>query len=145
MTTQNKILKLSPKTSYHVINWGIIKTSKYELYYITANEENIEICEAKRYWISKKLYDYLNCTFSDVVDGYRKIIYDGYIKNISDIWLTTEDEINTFYGKKIKYYVEIYTDYEDLNGIIYANYRGCNSKGVDPAKIFHSYFINNLV
>lgn len=143
MTIQSKILKLSPKTSYCVHSWGIIKTSNYTLYYIEANKERE--FNYNRYWISEKLYEFLNYTFTDVVDGYRKIIYDGHTKNIIDIWLTTEDEINTFYGKKIKHYVEIYSEYDDLNGVIYANYRGCNRKGVDTTKIFHSYFIRNFV
>lgn len=143
MSTQSKILKLTPKTSYCVHSWGIIKTPKYNLYYIEANKD----CEFNnnRYWISERLYDFLNCTFSDLIDGHHKIIYDGHVENIIDIWLTTEDEINTLYGKKIKHYVEIYSEYEDLNGVVYANYRGCNHKGVDITKIFHSYFINNLV
>lgn len=143
MTTQSKILKLSPKTSYHIINWGMIKTSNHNLYYITANKERE--FNTNRYWISEKLYDLLNTTFTDVIDGRRKIIYNASTKNITDIWITTEDEINTFYGKKIKHYVEIYSEYEELNGVIYANYRGCNRKGVDMSKVFRSYFIHNFI
>lgn len=145
MTTQSKILKLSPKSSYYVTGWGIIKTSNHNLYYIDADKLEDDKCNCYRFWISENLYNLLNTTFTDEIDGYRKIIYNGSTKKVYDMYLVTEDEINTPYGKKIKYYVEIFGENDEINGVIYANYRGCNCKGVDMSKVFRSYFIHNFI
>lgn len=121
MTTQSKILKLTPRTGYNVIGWGIIKTSKYELYYIEAQElDTDEYVESKRYWISRNLYDKLN-NYITVIDGKFKFIYEGKLEDIWYMYLTTNDIIKTSYGNKIKQDLEIYTHVGDY--YLYSNYK----------------------
>ena len=118
MSTQSKILKLSSRTGYNVISWGIIKN---QFPYIEAQElDTDEYAEPKRYWISRNLYDRLNNYITEI-DGKFKFIYEGKLEDVWYMYLTTNDIIKTSYGNKIKQDLEIFSHIG--NYYLYSNYK----------------------
>lgn len=117
MSTQSKFLKLSSRTGYNVIGWGIIKN---QFPYIEAVELDKEYSESKRYWISRNLYDRLNNYITEI-DGKFKFIYEGKLEDVWYMYLTTNDIIKTLYGNKIKQDLEIFTHVGDY--YLYSNYK----------------------
>ena len=118
MTTQSKILKLTPKTGCYIIGWGIIK-NKFP--YIEAQElDTDEYVEPKRFWISRNLYDRLN-NYITKIDGKFKFIYEGKLEDVWYMEFNTRDVIKTSYGNMIKQDLRIDTHVGDY--YLYSNYK----------------------
>ena len=129
MTTQNQILKLSSNVQFRILNLGY-KSGKY--YYITLRNLNSDSKDLKDYYIFKDLYELLQ-SYIKVINNKPTFIYEGEIRNITEILLITKDEVKTSYGRKVNYYVWINSECGE--GVIYCNYKNCNLKKFDMSKL----------
>lgn len=129
MTTQNQILKLISNTKFRLTNLGY-KSGKY--YYFLLRNLSSENKECKNYYIFKDLYELLQ-SYIKVINNKPTFIYEGEIRNIIEILLITKDEVKTYNGRKVNYYVWINSECGE--GVIYCNYKNCNLKKFDMSKL----------
>lgn len=129
MTTQNEILKLISNTQFKLTNLGR-KSGKY--YFILLRNLNSETKDLKNYYIFVDLYELLQ-SYIKIINRKPTFVYEGEIRNITEILLITKDEVKTSYGRKVNYYVWINSECGD--GVIYCNYKNCNLKKFDMSKL----------
>lgn len=130
MTTQNQILKLLSNTEFKLTNLGH-KSGKY--YYILLRNLNSETKDLKDYYIFKDLYELLQ-SYIKIINRKPTFIYEGEIRDITEILLITKDEVKTYNnGRKVNYYVWINSECGE--GVIYCNYKNCNLKKFDMSKL----------
>ena len=129
MTTQNQILKLSFNTEFKLSNLGN-KSGKY--YFILLHKLNVEPKVYKNYYIFKDLYELLQ-NYIKIINRKPIFVYEGELRDITEILLITKDEVKTSYGRKVNYYVWINSECGE--GVIYCNYKNCNLKKFDMSKL----------
>lgn len=129
MSTQNQILKLFSNTQFKLANLGR-KSGKY--YYILLRNLNSETKELKDYYIFKDLYELLQ-SYIKIINRKPTFVYEGEIRNITEILLITKDEVSYGSGRKVNYYVWINSECGE--GVIYCNYKNCNLKKFDMSKL----------
>lgn len=129
MTTQNQILKLISNTQFKLTNLGR-KSGKY--YFIRLCNLNSESKDSKNYYIFVDLYELLQ-SYIKIINRKPTFVYEGEIRNITEILLITKDEVKTYNGRKVNYYVWINSECGE--GVIYCNYKNCNLKKFDMSKL----------
>lgn len=129
MTTQNQIFKLISNTQFRLLNLGH-KSGK--CYYILLRNLSSDSKDLKDYYIFKDLYELFQ-SYIKVINRKPTFVYEGEIRNITEILLITKDEVKTSYGRKVNYYVWINSECGD--GVIYCNYKNCNLKKFDMSKL----------
>lgn len=129
MTTQNQILKLIPNTEFKLTNLG---NKSGKCYFILLRNLNSKDKVYKNYYIFVDLYELLQ-NYIKIINRKPTFVYNGEIRDITEILLITKDEVKKSYGRKVNYYVWINSECGD--GVIYCNYKNCNLKKFDMSKL----------